>query len=305
VVVARTGAEFQSFGFLLQQDLADVNFEFSAPREWQRFMTPIARIEDLTGVVFPEQVRRSDQSFTEGGERLRRRGGIEFASGAAPPSPASSGAQDANRPYGGAADAPRAERDVIEAAIELWKEEQRNHSAVGPTVRFVLNFAAKPDDGMLGQRLAASLPLIYGLRPLFESDPDLDRFRLLTIPSASRLERSDMFEFTRSLRDITGAETVDPDLGTDYYDCAPRVLSFWDGRAPISHSGAGPTSRMRRPIPIGRSPEPASLRRGSLQRRRGVLARARPSGYSSRIPEWYRLTWSCRHMSTVMSAPSI
>jgi DNA/RNA endonuclease G (NUC1) len=99
-IVARDGAQFQSFGFLLQQDLADVNFEFATPREWRRFMAPIARIEELAGVEFPEQLKRGDQSGNESGQRLRSRAGIECAPEAGR-AHAGLGAPDSAQPDGG------------------------------------------------------------------------------------------------------------------------------------------------------------------------------------------------------------
>lgn len=51
VIVAQSGGVLQSFGFLLEQDLADVDFEFQLTGEWQRRMTPLSELQTLIGTL--------------------------------------------------------------------------------------------------------------------------------------------------------------------------------------------------------------------------------------------------------------
>lgn len=104
--------------------------------------------------------------------------------------------------------------------------------------RFVLNFGARParSDDQLSQEINAVLSLTGRVGPLFQVDPELDRHRLLELSGLVGLERDALFELARLLREVTGADTVDPDLASDYFldDCstpAPGIegidFPFW------------------------------------------------------------------------------
>lgn len=51
VIVAQSGEALQSFGFLLEQDLVDVDFEFQLTREWQRRLTPLSELQTTIGTL--------------------------------------------------------------------------------------------------------------------------------------------------------------------------------------------------------------------------------------------------------------
>jgi endonuclease G len=81
VIVAETNDGIASYGFLLEQDLSDVNLEFAAG-PFKRFMEPIADLEKKTGVKFPKVVRDGDQHDTNEGIDLAFRAGITRRAGA-------------------------------------------------------------------------------------------------------------------------------------------------------------------------------------------------------------------------------
>lgn len=205
VIVARKGAGFESFGFLLEQDLSGAGVEFAVSSLWRPFMVAIADLQPLAGIRFPKPVHDGDQVGAGGGESVRRQSGMTLRPAAVP-------RQGAAQPVA-AADAGFA---VIEPLLSAWRSEQR--AGTGEGARFVLNFGAAPNDAQTARAVEAAFGLTATVGPLFDPDPELDRHRLLVFPGVSRLERSDMFEIARALRDLTGAETVDPDLATDYYD---------------------------------------------------------------------------------------
>lgn len=105
------------------------------------------------------------------------------------------------------------------------------------TQRFVLNFHGTPDrdDAQLVRQIESTLGLQSRIMPLFEDDPELNRHRLLELSAVPALERDDVFELARLLRDAAQAETCDPDLGSDYFadDGFDRAgpegvdLTFW------------------------------------------------------------------------------
>ncbi len=115
----------------------------------------------------------------------------------------------------------------IAPLLDQWRFEQGAgaNSPADPLreARFVLNFpkSNQPADERVAQSIAGLTALTVSVGPLFEPDVELNRHRLLRIPNVSRLERSDMFDIARVLRHAAGAETVEPDLGTNYYQ--------WDG----------------------------------------------------------------------------
>ncbi|WP_145145464.1 S8 family serine peptidase [Roseomonas gilardii] len=97
--------------------------------------------------------------------------------------------------------------------LEAWRAER----AAAAPVRFVASFAAAPPDAGLAAAASARLGLPVAVRRLFGPDPDLDRFRLLEVERVSRPERAELFDLAAALREATGAEVVQPDLGTDHY----------------------------------------------------------------------------------------
>ncbi len=71
VVVARSGDQLQSFGFLLEQDLSDTDLEFAVSAEWRGKMIGIRDLEALVGeLTFPDEVHESDQASTDSGESV-------------------------------------------------------------------------------------------------------------------------------------------------------------------------------------------------------------------------------------------
>jgi endonuclease G len=62
VVVARSGAELQTFAFLLEQDLSDVPLEFAVDAAWRQRMVSVTDLEEIVGQLdFPEALHESDQ----------------------------------------------------------------------------------------------------------------------------------------------------------------------------------------------------------------------------------------------------
>lgn len=89
VVIANGNQGLQTFGFLLRQDLSDVDFEFAVSSRWERFMLPIAELEAKLQVRFPKAVHDADQAHLASGSALRASSGIELVSSRpAPPPPA-------------------------------------------------------------------------------------------------------------------------------------------------------------------------------------------------------------------------
>jgi DNA/RNA endonuclease G (NUC1) len=79
VIVARTAGKLQAFGFLLEQDLADVPLEFVVDASWRQHMISIADLEHTLGLLrFPDAVRQADQAGTDFGEAVRLISGIDM-----------------------------------------------------------------------------------------------------------------------------------------------------------------------------------------------------------------------------------
>lgn len=104
--------------------------------------------------------------------------------------------------------------------------------------RFVLNFKGLPDrdDTSLSHAITTATGLYGRVTPLFPADPELDAHRLLELAGLTTLPRDELFDLARMLREVTGAETVDPDLGSNYYHDQPTFpdpgtegfnLTFW------------------------------------------------------------------------------
>lgn len=75
VVVATTTDGPAAFGFVLEQDLADVDTEFAVGEEFVPHMRPLREIEAMTGLVFPGAVRDADQHDTVRGAEVAIRAG--------------------------------------------------------------------------------------------------------------------------------------------------------------------------------------------------------------------------------------
>lgn len=104
--------------------------------------------------------------------------------------------------------------------VEVWRAEQ---GAAGRArgVRFVIESGRSADD--LAAAAAQVLQLELSVTPLFADQPALARFQALDIPRVSRLDRADLFEVAAVLRRALDAETVEPDLGTDYFQPEPVI----------------------------------------------------------------------------------
>jgi endonuclease G len=62
VIVARDGAGLAAFGFLLEQDLTKVAFEFDPGARWRRHMVPLNTLQTRIGLVrFPKAVLKADR----------------------------------------------------------------------------------------------------------------------------------------------------------------------------------------------------------------------------------------------------
>jgi subtilisin family serine protease len=119
----------------------------------------------------------------------------------------------------------------MESVLEFFRGEQEEGSERS-VQHFVLNFSVPSTGQGLGEKIGARTGLRVAEGPLFGPDPDLDRFRLLAIPGVSRPDRADLFEIALVLKEITGANTVEPDLATAYYlDDTPPPLAGAPGRA--------------------------------------------------------------------------
>lgn len=74
VIIAKGNAGLEAFGFVLEQSLADVNFELTLEPEWAVRLKKLETIEALTGLLrFPDIYHSGDQAGTALGEALIRR----------------------------------------------------------------------------------------------------------------------------------------------------------------------------------------------------------------------------------------
>ena len=80
VVIASGSEGLETFGFLLRQDLSDVDFEFAVGPRWERFMLPIAELESKLQLRFPKGVHDGDQAQRASGSALRASAGVELVS---------------------------------------------------------------------------------------------------------------------------------------------------------------------------------------------------------------------------------
>jgi serine protease len=102
---------------------------------------------------------------------------------------------------------------VLNQLLAAWRNEQ----ALGRVIRFVIEAEGLADDSAMAQTIEKALSIAVAIGPLFPGDPELKRFRKLVIPGVSRPDRADLFEVAAEIRNLLRAETVEPDLGTDYF----------------------------------------------------------------------------------------
>jgi len=77
LIVARVDDGIAAYGFVLEQDLSDVSFtEMVVPAEFLPSMSPIADIENMTGVSFGDDIRNADQFDTVRGGEVSLRGRV-------------------------------------------------------------------------------------------------------------------------------------------------------------------------------------------------------------------------------------
>jgi endonuclease G len=77
VIVARVDEGLAAYGFVLEQDLADVDFEFQVPSEFLPALVPLSEIERIAGVRFDRRVRQADQFGSLRGEEIVLRQGVK------------------------------------------------------------------------------------------------------------------------------------------------------------------------------------------------------------------------------------
>jgi endonuclease G len=77
IVVARSGDELQTFAFLLDQDLSDVELEFAVDQLWRSRMISVRDLQELVpAIAFPQELLDSDQIDAGGGEAVRAEAGV-------------------------------------------------------------------------------------------------------------------------------------------------------------------------------------------------------------------------------------
>ena len=73
VVISRSGNKLQSFAFLLEQDLSDVDFEFTVNSTWRSRMVSLSELDGrLSGFRFPEEILRADQFGLDSGNEISK-----------------------------------------------------------------------------------------------------------------------------------------------------------------------------------------------------------------------------------------
>lgn len=78
IIVADSQGELQAFAFSLEQDLSDVDIEFSVPETWRRKMVPLTTIEAATKLRFSKAVRTADQFGEASAEKLAATANLEI-----------------------------------------------------------------------------------------------------------------------------------------------------------------------------------------------------------------------------------
>ncbi|WP_065754860.1 S8 family peptidase [Bradyrhizobium paxllaeri] len=107
----------------------------------------------------------------------------------------------------------------LAALLTAWRHEQAGQNGGGRPVRFVIELRQPVSDEAIVHSVQQALSIQVSVFPLFPNASDLEQFRRLSVPHVTRPDRADLFEAATSLRDLLGAETVEPDLGTDYFEC--------------------------------------------------------------------------------------
>jgi endonuclease G len=77
IIVSRVDEGLAAYGFVLEQDLADVDFEFQVPSEFMPALVPLSEIERIAGVRFDRSVRQADQFASLRGEEIVLRQGVK------------------------------------------------------------------------------------------------------------------------------------------------------------------------------------------------------------------------------------
>jgi len=77
VIVAQVSDGLAAFGFILEQNLDDVQWEFTVPPEFEHFMTSLPDIEAMTGVAFAPALKAADQFDTVRGSEMSMRAGAK------------------------------------------------------------------------------------------------------------------------------------------------------------------------------------------------------------------------------------
>jgi endonuclease G len=77
MIVSRVDEGLAAYGFVLEQDLADVDFEFQVPSEFMPALVPLSEIEKIAGVRFDRAVRQADQFASLRGDEVVLRQGIK------------------------------------------------------------------------------------------------------------------------------------------------------------------------------------------------------------------------------------
>ncbi|WP_079433966.1 DNA/RNA non-specific endonuclease [Zoogloea sp. LCSB751] len=76
LIVARNAIGIASYGFVLEQNLSDVQFEFAVPAVFERTMHPLSDIQEMTGVSFAQSLLDADQFNSVRGIELAQRSNI-------------------------------------------------------------------------------------------------------------------------------------------------------------------------------------------------------------------------------------
>ena len=76
VIVARTEDGIGAYGFILEQDLSEVEWEFAVPPEFVPAMVVLADIEKATGVAFDRRLHEADQYDSARGAEIAVRSGV-------------------------------------------------------------------------------------------------------------------------------------------------------------------------------------------------------------------------------------
>ncbi len=210
LIVARKGQKLQSFGFVLEQDLKDVSFEFAVPSRWRRFTVPVSEIEDLSNFEFSSAIRNGDQFDGMESVRLTRAGIVPRPAGSALPAAAAV-------PAAGAALAD------IEGILSEWRAAQSAKVSDAEDARFVVELNAPLSDETIAEVLRRHFQLELNVGPLFAPDLELDRFRAVAFSGLGETDRADLFDVARAMRSLLGAGSVEPDLDSRYFDGDPEV----------------------------------------------------------------------------------